>query len=267
MDLEAENQHIQPNDRFSRNRMREEQKMPKEESKYNEEDCKYEGYMFRCKRVGRIGPKQVTLDEKSSHGGVIFANRDHLDVEATSNFASVRGNTGVFSGRYYYEVLLKTNGLMQIGWCTMQTPFNNYRGVGDDATSYAYDGCRIKKWNNDNLTYGEAWSVGDIIGTLIDFDKKIIQYWRNSKSLGRAFTNVKVGANCVYFPAISFQRGQRVVFNFGRQQMCVTQNQLYALLEEPDAEINNYKRVCTTIIDYLKSYLISFWEFPRIAVE
>ena len=48
------------------------------------------------------------------------------------------------------------------------------RGVGDDDTSYAYDGKRMKKWNKDDLTYGESWSIGDIIGTLIDFDKKII---------------------------------------------------------------------------------------------
>jgi hypothetical protein len=32
----------------------------------------------------------------------------------------------------------------------------------------------VKKWNKENLAYGEAWSVGDIIGCLIDFDKKII---------------------------------------------------------------------------------------------
>jgi len=70
-----------------------------------------------------------------------------LDVEAVSGFASIRANTGVFAGRYYYEVNLKSAGLMQIGWSTLQTPFNTQRGVGDDKTSYAYDGFRIKKWN------------------------------------------------------------------------------------------------------------------------
>ena len=96
---------------------------------------------------------------------------------------------------------------MQIGWCTLQTVMNSQRGVGDDPTSYAYDGYRIKKWNKDNLAYGEAWSVGDVIGTMIDLDKRTISFWRNSKPLGRAFTNVKTGKNCVYFPAISLQRG------------------------------------------------------------
>lgn len=67
---------------------------------------------------------------------------------------SVRANTAVFKGRYYYEVTLKTRGLMQIGWCTLATPFNNENGVGDDATSFSYDGFRMKKWNRVSITYG-----------------------------------------------------------------------------------------------------------------
>lgn len=31
---------------------------------------------------------------------------------------------------------------MQIGWCTLATPFMAENGVGDDETSYAYDGFR-----------------------------------------------------------------------------------------------------------------------------
>lgn len=88
-------------------------------------------------------------------------------------------------------------------------------------SSYAYDGHRVKKWNQESLAYGEAWSVGDIIGTLIDFDRKVIKYWRNGKSLGSAFTEITTGSNVVYFPALSLQRGQRAVFNFGQQQLCV----------------------------------------------
>ena len=124
--------------------------------------------------MGRVGPIETKLNKESSFGEIIFANRDPLDIEAMGNFCSIRATTGVFSGRYYYEVTLKTSGLMQIGWCTLQTTMNNHNGVGDDPTSYAYDGYRIKKWNKDNLGYGEAWSTGDVIGTLIDFDRRVI---------------------------------------------------------------------------------------------
>ena len=84
----------------------------------NLKEEKYESYIQRCKKVGRIGPKETQLDLKNSHGELIFAAKDGLDVEAISKFTSIRANAAVFSGRYYFEVLLLTNGLMQIGWCT-----------------------------------------------------------------------------------------------------------------------------------------------------
>jgi hypothetical protein len=61
-------------------------------------------YIDRCKTIGRIGPKESKLDVKSAYGDVIFSGRENLDVEAISSFGSIRANTGVFSGRYYYEV-------------------------------------------------------------------------------------------------------------------------------------------------------------------
>ena len=64
-------------------------------------------------------------------------------IEGVTKFSSIRANTAVFSGRYYYEVRILTAGIMQIGWCTLATPFVYDRGVGDDDTSYAYDGCRV----------------------------------------------------------------------------------------------------------------------------
>ena len=141
------------------------------------------------------------------YGEAVFRGKNNLDIEAKSKFVTVRANVGVFNHKYYYEVKLLTAGLMQIGFCTLQTPFSASRGVGDDKTSFAYDGFRVKKWNHDEIGYGEAWGVGDIIGVMIDFKQKFIQYWRNKKSLGRAFINIPVGPNQVYFPALSMQRG------------------------------------------------------------
>ena len=46
--------------------------------------------------------------------------------------------------------------------------------------------------------------------------------------------------------------------------MAITSNQLYALLEEPDAEVNNYRYICRQIIDYLKGYLINYYEYQQI---
>jgi Kip1 ubiquitination-promoting complex protein 1 len=109
----------------------------------------------------------------------------------------------VFAGKYYFEVRLLTAGLMQIGWCTFATQFSNENGVGDNETSYAYDGYRVKKWNLENSSYGEAWAPGDVIGSMIDFDAREITFYRNDKNLGVAFRRIKVGPNMAYFPAIS----------------------------------------------------------------
>jgi Kip1 ubiquitination-promoting complex protein 1 len=67
----------------------------------------------------------------------------------------MRANTAVFKGFFYYEVTLMADGLAQIGWCQLQTPFDSHNGVGDDKSSYAYDGWRVKKWNGASEPYGE----------------------------------------------------------------------------------------------------------------
>lgn len=72
----------------------------------------------------------------------------------------------MFSGQWYYEALLITCGVMQIGWATKQSKFLNHEGsvkiillqslinycfsygIGDDEFSQAYDGCRQLMWFN-----------------------------------------------------------------------------------------------------------------------
>lgn len=69
-------------------------------------------YFERCKQVGRIGPQEVKLDTRSAYGELIVSGKDDLFAEAMGSFCSVRANAGVFAGRYYYEVVLRTSGLM-----------------------------------------------------------------------------------------------------------------------------------------------------------
>jgi hypothetical protein len=66
-------------------------------------------------------------------------------------------------------------------------------GVGDDQTSYAFDGNRTSKWNSNQTLFGESWVMGDVIGTLLDLDHGEISFWRNKKFLGVAFKNVPKG--------------------------------------------------------------------------
>ena len=137
--------------------------------------------------------EERVLNQANPGSKRLFGENLNLDVTAKSNFATVRANTAVTKECYYYEVTLLSDGLMQIGWCQINSSFNHDDGVGDSDTSYAYDGFRCKKWHKSSTSYGEEWSIGDVIGTLINFKSREIMFWRNNSFLGVAFTEIEVG--------------------------------------------------------------------------
>ncbi|XP_015779754.1 PREDICTED: E3 ubiquitin-protein ligase RNF123-like [Acropora digitifera] len=77
-------------------------------------------------------------------------------IESKSNFSSVRASTCVCKGKWMYEILLGSKGIMQLGWATLQCKFTNEEGVGDTPDSFAYDGHRVRKWNVMTGKYGEV---------------------------------------------------------------------------------------------------------------
>ena len=42
---------------------------------------------------------------------------------------------------------------------------------------------------------------------------------------------------------------------------------LYGHLHEPSAEVHQTRYVALSVIDFLKNYLITFWEFPKIDLD
>ena len=91
----------------------------------------------------------------------------------TVSFESVRGTFDVNSGIWYYEVLIVTDGVMQIGWATKNSKFMNHEGygIGDDQYSVAYDGCRNLIWfGAKSIPHkNPSWKPGDIIGKFVFF--------------------------------------------------------------------------------------------------
>ncbi|KAL6259247.1 hypothetical protein P5V15_009166 [Pogonomyrmex californicus] len=165
-------------------------------------------------REGRIGPHLVRFDI-SMHHGLCIVSPDRLSVNSQSSFSTMRANTGVFKGKWMYEVQLGSKGVMQVGWGTAQCKFNQQYGVGDTPNSYAYDGNRVRKWNVSTHKYGEAWLTGDIIGCALDMDDGTLDFYRNGRSLGRAFENIPMGAGIAYFPTVSLAFTENLTANFG----------------------------------------------------
>ncbi|KTF73835.1 hypothetical protein cypCar_00041027 [Cyprinus carpio] len=125
---------------------------------------------------GCLGPSTVVLDHSSGFEGLLFVDDDLLGVIGHSNFSSIRATTCVYKGKWVYEVLISSQGLMQIGWCTLNCRFNQEEGVGDTPDSYAYDGNRVRKWNVTTTNYGKSWAAGDIVSCLIDLDEGTITF-------------------------------------------------------------------------------------------
>ncbi|KAL0080981.1 hypothetical protein J3Q64DRAFT_1701502 [Phycomyces blakesleeanus] len=121
--------------------------------------------------------------------------------------------------RYCFEVVLDTDGLMQVGWVSdaFEMDPEGGTGVGDDDFSYGYDGCRAKKWHGRSsayrTAYGQTWAAKDVITCAIDLHLGELRYYRNGVDMGVAFT--ELDTNQSWYPAASLSTGQSLSFKFG----------------------------------------------------
>lgn len=157
----------------------------------------------------------VSIDQSSMCGDLRITTPPLL-LESLAIFSSARANACVWQGKWMYEVMLETAGIQQLGWATVSCPFTDRMGVGDAEDSYAFDGKRVKKWNEEDEAYGQPWVVGDVIGCCINLDEDRILFYRNGISLGVAFAGIrKMSPGIGYFPAVSLSQGERCDLNFG----------------------------------------------------
>lgn len=158
----------------------------------------------------------------------------------------------------YYEITIETGGIAQIGWgfiniltsktvggsgavevlpSTGKDTFlpnsDTGDGVGDDAFSYGFDGCRQKIFHNGKeLPYGReknaqsSWKKGDVIGCLYNFSDGSISFAVNGIDFGVAFENVIGGSSSngstkdgntkrLLFPVLSLNEDEIIGMNIG----------------------------------------------------
>jgi alpha-tubulin suppressor-like RCC1 family protein len=141
-------------------------------------------------------------------------------IRAQSHFPTIRFRNMALqrmTGRWFYECVLLSDGLMQIGYAN-----NLFRcdpvcgqGVGDHYHSWAFDGLRSKKWNVTCESYGKRWKVGDVVGVLMDMDLLEMRFFLNGEDLGPAFTTF---SGHDIFPAISLNVRQTIRVNYGQDK-------------------------------------------------
>ncbi|CAH2035287.1 unnamed protein product, partial [Iphiclides podalirius] len=138
------------------------------------------------------------------------------------SFESVRATHRVDQGCWYYEASIITPGVMQIGWATKNSHFLNHQegyGIGDDLFSLSYDGCRRLIWHKARPSPVEEmppWQPGDVLGCLIDLNKREVVFSLNGATLHpcrELFETARYG----FFAAASFMAFQQCRFNFGHE--------------------------------------------------
>jgi len=166
--------------------------------------------------VARVGPDCVHLAFFGNSNGATLRD-DAAFVHNGSAFVTVRGNVCVLAGKWMYEVMLGSSGMLQIGWfCEQDLKPNAQDGIGDFANSYAYDGDRVRRWSISYDEYGQRWTSGDVIGCCIDLDAGQVSYARNGVPLGVAFNDIRRDSGMAFFPGTSLAGSQQCLFNFGR---------------------------------------------------
>lgn len=168
-------------------------------------------------------------DNKEDKKAVELTFRHGLcELRGRSNFGTAAASLSVrlTAGKWYYEVRLVTDGVVQLGWADATEFAANSAtgdGVGDHARSWAYDGRRQLKWTDGKEDeYGEAWHKNDVIGCLLDADSGVVAFSLNGESLGVAFDNgVKLsnGTSNAFFPAISVEQAEILLVNIGAQPL------------------------------------------------
>ncbi|CAO3595774.1 unnamed protein product [Absidia cylindrospora] len=191
-------------------------------------------------------------------------------------FESIRATACVKKGRWYYEVLLVTEGIMQIGWCTNRcrfVPEDGY-GVGDDQHGFAFDTYRSAVWANGSAVYPQQRNpqykcrAGDVLGSYLDMDQGICSFYVNGKDLGStvAFEHASSSFNKDdddhsgmegLFPAFSLTTHQHILVNFGdRPWMYLPDNLISATMNSRHEEwkgINQADALTATFCQQLKN--------------
>ncbi|XP_062548443.1 E3 ubiquitin-protein ligase RNF123 [Armigeres subalbatus] len=163
--------------------------------------------------TGRLGPKRTVFD--ATEDGSILVSKDKLTLQSQNAFSTVKANCCVYSGRWMYEVQLRSKGVMQIGWCSAHCKFTQDTGVGDTRYSYGLDGSKQRIWHVCTQKYGPFWRSGDVFGICLDMDEGRIEYYRNGGALGEAFKDIERGPGLALYPAVSLAFNDSLTANFG----------------------------------------------------
>ncbi|KAM9960427.1 hypothetical protein ACTFIW_009567 [Dictyostelium discoideum] len=155
--------------------------------------------------VDTIELDQIDRDKNMAVDGLICQSR-------SSDWCGIKATKGINSGKFYYESIVRDEGLCRIGFALKKSS----RNIGTDKFSWGYGGTGKKSHESKFIDYGKPFGNNDVIGCYINFDEEIIGFTKNGQDFGEAFTfNSKAG---IFYPALVLKNAE-MEFNFGSKPM------------------------------------------------
>ncbi|CAI5449403.1 unnamed protein product [Caenorhabditis angaria] len=178
------------------------------------------------RRKDALNPSSSSSSSSQSEIHEFILNREDRDVSlqidsdnlncdsrVPKDWNGARCRAGLHtSGKYYYEVQIKRDGLCRIGFSTLAGTLK----IGTDFESFGYGGTAKKSYGKRFDDYGKTFTTNDVIGCFLDLDNLQIWWSRNGEhfkpgyKINEKFRNP---SNCLY-PAVLLQNSALDV-NFG----------------------------------------------------
>lgn len=132
----------------------------------------------------------VSWNPLDKSAGITLSNGNQT---ATGNAsAAIRATGSKAEGKYQFEVTTSAtnSGSYYIGVGRIDASLSSGPGTSTDAKSWGLRWEGPKWFNSFDTPYTSPFSVGDVIGVVVDFTAQTISFYRNGVSLGIAFSGV-----------------------------------------------------------------------------
>lgn len=171
-------------------------------------------------RKGRQPPVWFRWDKEKKHNSLqLSKNCLVVKSDTTSYYQPILGNYVMSKGTFVWELVLKTVYQGSYACCIGVVPANitgwtnSYMiGYSGHLNGWAYSVGHAQKYNYQMSSYGSICASGDVVKVRLDCDKKTIEFFRNGKSLGVAFSNVEPPVRA----ALSLYGTNHVILQFPR---------------------------------------------------
>lgn len=131
---------------------------------------------------------------------------------SASTYVSTRGSMGMSSGKWVWEVYVKSGGAIQaLGICNSASRPTG--AAAPNAWMYDYDG--VKYSNGVGPTaYGASYTTGDVLRFEFNADTRTLECFKNNVSQGVLVSGLPADT---YFPWVALYGTNSVSFNFGQR--------------------------------------------------